>query len=109
MAIPEFIGVGPHRYDIAYDKDIGERGANGETYVNACRIAIHPGMPFSREQQTVLHEVLHAIWHNTDLAVTESGLQEHEEQVISALVPGLLAALQQNAELYDYLLPGESG
>jgi hypothetical protein len=59
------------------------------------RITIRTGQKIETEQDTLLHEVLHAI-------DSELNLNTSEEQ-IAGLATGLLAVLKDNPKFYSYL------
>jgi len=68
-----------------------------ETYRQ--RIVMMKGLPAETEQDTLLHEVIHAIDETVGTNLTE-------QQVI-ALASGLLAVFKDNKEFTEYLLNGQ--
>jgi len=70
-------------------------GLNGECDVDKQQIFVRDGQPLESEQDTVLHELLHAV----DEAM---GLKLKESQVKGAAT-GLLAVLKDNPSLVTYL------
>jgi hypothetical protein len=68
---------------------------NGECDTDAQKLAVRDGQPLESEQDTVLHEVLHAI----DEAM---GLRMKEAQV-KGCATGLLAVLKDNPRFTSYL------
>jgi len=88
----EFVPI-DHRglYDNAEDNDPGM----GRTSPENQEIFIRTGQPLESEQDTVLHEVIHAVDETL-------GLQLNEYQV-TVLATGLLAVLKDNPGLRTYL------
>jgi hypothetical protein len=70
-------------------------GLNGECDYDNQQILVREGQPLESEQDTLLHEVLHAIDESM-------GLKLKESQVKGAAT-GLLAVLKDNASLGSYL------
>ena len=97
MTFPSRIQVGPHVYHLSYDEQLGDRGANGETYRQLCRILIADHLSFTIEREVVLHETLHANFGATNLD------GDTEETVVTALTAPLLDLLRSNPSLTDYL------
>ena len=77
--------------DSADDNDPGM----GRTSPERQEIFIRTGQPLESEQDTVLHEIIHAVDETL-------GLQMNEYQV-TVLATGLLAALKDNPSLRSYL------
>jgi hypothetical protein len=63
-------------------------------------IAIQTGNALGQEQDTVLHEVLHAV----DYAMQT----KMNERQIAAIATGLLSVLKENPSLVEYLLDSSS-
>lgn len=58
-------------------------------------------------RDSLLHELLHAIWQTTSLYdLTDVGFK-HEEDVMRALTPKLLALLQDNPQLVTWFCEKE--
>lgn len=81
--------------------------ANGFTDRNTGEIGLHLGLGPDVERVVMLHEVLHAIVGATGMhqdILSEGGpVGGTEEQVVNRLTPILLAVLQDNPKLYEYL------
>ena len=101
--LPPNVDLGAHRFTIAYDPSASHRDANGETYNDLLEIRVVPNLPPTRERETVLHELIHAAWHQTPLRVADHPAYDAEEQVISALAPLIFEALRRNPDLVGYL------
>ncbi len=93
---PERVKVLGKRITISYLTSAPlDDGLNGECDVDKQQILVRDGQPLESEQDTVLHELLHAI----DEAM---GLRMKESQVKGAAT-GLLAVLKDNPGLTAYL------
>jgi len=96
MKRPERVKVLGKRITISYLSGAPlDDGLNGECDVDKQQILIRDGQPLESEQDTVLHELLHAV----DEAM---GLKLKESQVKGAAT-GLLAVLKDNPGLTAYL------
>ena len=67
----------------------------GELDPDKQKITIKKGQPLETEQDTFLHEIIHAIDHELNI-----GLREKQ---VRALATGFLAALKDNPKLVAYL------
>lgn len=61
-------------------------------------LLVHPGQTLRNEQDTVLHEVMHAILRQQGRPYTPA-----EERYVTALATGLLGVLHDNPDLTKYL------
>lgn len=61
-------------------------------------ILVHPGQTLRNEQDTVLHEVMHAVLRQQGRPYTAA-----EERYVTALATGLLGVLHDNPALAKYL------
>lgn len=68
----------------------------GECSNGKQRIKIESGNASSYERDTVLHEILHAIDYNMQ--------SKMNERQVATMASGLLAVLQENPSLVEYLL-----
>jgi hypothetical protein len=93
---PERIEVIGKRFSVEYPTGAPlDEGLNGECDTDKQKILVRDGQPLESEQDTLLHEVLHAV----DEAM---GLKLKEYQVKGAAT-GLLAVLKRNPALVAYL------
>lgn len=96
MKRPERVRVMGKRINIQYCAgEPLDDGLNGECDVDKQQILVREGQPLESEQDTVLHELLHAIDESM-------GLKLKESQVKGAAT-GLLAVLKDNPSLVTYL------
>ena len=72
-----------------------EDGDMGDCNTEAQTITIRTGQPLENEQDSVLHEVLHAISDYMEIK-----LREHQ---VTKLATGLLAVLKDNPRFTTYL------
>ena len=99
----EDIAVGCFRYGVAVDPVPFRARAEhdgDDGYVNHDRgeMVIRPDMGICRQQETVMHEVMHAVWHMSGLPRKDS------EEVVKRISPLLLDTLRRNPHLRDFLL-----
>lgn len=76
--------VGGHPYEILFDKlthEDNRKELYGRHLVKENVILINEEIAHSRQQETLVHEILHAIFYNTGL--------KHDERIIEALSNGL--------------------
>ena len=118
---PATVAVGPFSYDLGIDpvkvsNKAVELGFDllGYTDNTAQDISVAPGMGPLLERETVLHEVLHAVFAVTGSRelIIHDGQEEHpkkddpyglEERVIRALCTTLFGVLRDNPDLVAYL------
>lgn len=107
VSLPVSALVGSFVYRIVLDEErmrVLEKEANsdlfGITSHGDLEIALHPGCAEMIIRETLLHEVLHAVFYNTGL--TERLSEKMEEQVIRALSPALFDLMRRNPALLAY-------
>jgi hypothetical protein len=109
MKPPAQIKVGPYTFAVnvdaaAIDKDsVSERAdLDGRFKPREQEILIRPGLGPDNAADTLLHEVLHAVFMVSGLVGTLG--EEQEENVVTVLSPALLDALRRNPKLVGFLL-----
>ena len=113
MKPPKRIIVGPHVYRVKHDQAVVDRAAVemkaellGHCDEKTLTIAVAPGQAMSQEQDTLLHETLHAVFANVGLNdVLEDDM---EERIIRPLATCLLQVLWVNPDLLAYLTAREN-
>lgn len=104
MRVPRRIKLGP--WDITIEQgvetDLNLRGLMGDWEECPARIRIMRNLAPSMERETVMHEVLHAVFAMNGLQ-QEWG-EEKEEAVVRRLSPVLLAAMRDNPRLVAFLI-----
>jgi Zn-dependent peptidase ImmA (M78 family) len=110
VSFPRKVKVGHARYTMKYEAELASiSGANGTCGEDTQTILIDPLMGRDMERDTVLHELLHAVFHLSDarahLPKDDSGdTKDAEEKVIRPLASQLLELLRDNPKLVAYLL-----
>ncbi len=103
MAGPTKLHLVGKTYDVRHESPAaGDRF--GECNVDKCRIILSPDHDEQQRRDTLLHEVLHALWGESGLPAIGSLTDGLEEVIVRTLTPGLLAALRDNPTLVRYLL-----
>lgn len=92
---PEAIRILGRDYSLTYELDSGDFGAC-DTMQN--EIEVREGLPPIEERDTVLHEVMHAVWATMDI-----GHHKFEEHVVRKMATGLTIVLQENPGFAQYL------
>lgn len=113
MNRPSKVVIGPHTYDILWGEASWKKHSTGndendigQTLVRESKLLIHGwDLSLSQAQDTLLHEILHAIlrtwgWQGLDLGKGH----DLEEAVVSITTPLLLKVLQDNPKVYEWLV-----
>lgn len=116
MKRPQYVDIGPYRWDITYDKTglelkhlarLGVGDVHGLTIHSELRIIIEDGLNDQFLKDTVLHEILHALCytHNIDVpfSMEEKDRDEREEKLVAALSTALLDVMQRNPHIFKWL------
>jgi hypothetical protein len=100
MKRPKKIIIAGQPFEIKYTDDV-DSDTWGRTYLGAQRLEITDGLHTEQEQDTGLHEVLHAIIRILGLHRSTS---IEEERLVGGLTPVLLATLKNNPKFTAWLL-----
>lgn len=100
IRLPATIKIGGVRWIVRGRRRLP--GKFGETRIREAEILIWTGCPLGQQQDTLVHELLHACLSNVPHGLDDDG----EESIVSALAPWLLAALRDNPALVAYLTGG---
>lgn len=104
MKIPAEIRLGSHLYSVRCDTDtarlLRDEDAKGDSRPDHLIIRVDPDRPHTSLAETLLHEALHCVWHQTSLSVDHS---EAEEVAVTALAPLILQLLRVNPDLVAFL------
>lgn len=100
MDLPTDIIVGQHTYTVK-EKDM-EWADHAEEYghcdhANLSIAVVKASLPNSQVINTVVHELLHAVWNDYDLP------REHEEHIVTCMANGLCQVFRDNKELLKLL------
>ncbi len=100
-ALPKNVAVGGFVYDVhAWNHDealAGDLLGYCDNIKNQIKIA--DGLNDQRRAEVLLHEVLHAIFHQSGIEATREG----EEKVVSGMAYGLIGLIRQNPDFMSYL------
>ncbi len=99
--IPTHIRVGPYRYRVMVTTTALSDDHDGQTNFRDLTMTVRPAMAHDGTVDTLLHEILHALWHVG--VANDHGKKVKEETVIERLTPHLLAVLRDNPDLVAYL------
>lgn len=104
--LPTSVQVGPHVYTIRSDDDTVRMLRNdqcaGDSRPDELLIRIDPTRPASAVAETLLHELMHCVWHQAGLTLDHEDAAE--ERTITSLAPLLLHALRANDQLVAFLV-----
>lgn len=105
MTLPDTITVGLWVYHITRPTVILDDGGKpesswGETSLDELTIAIRRDLVGDAEAETMLHEVLHAIGHQSGCLPQDD---DEEERIVKGLSSQLYLTLRQNPALLEYL------
>ena len=99
---PTTVYVSPHTYTIDTSEDTALRlqadQNRGQCFKDINLIELDTTLPDTQQAETLIHEILHAIWHTTGLDD-----ETDEETAVTALAPRLLSLLRENHVLTEYL------
>lgn len=96
MKIPTKIKIAGFTYKVTNNKKIADHSSSFATTVNSQQeINVGKGFPIQKQEQTFLHEILHAVWFCYGLK--ETGFDsKQEEHIVDALSNGLYQVLKDN-------------
>lgn len=106
MKPPRKVKVGPYAYTVRFDDAaMSAAGANGACLPDVASILLDSTCAPDTERDTVLHELLHAIWKQTQLVIEhpDGDSDSVGEKLIQTLAPRLLDLLRSNPKLVEYL------
>ena len=99
MKIPKRLRIGGFIWEVKEDFDIKEEGGiHGSTHYKKQKIFLDPEISQQKKEQTLLHEIMHAIWWQTGLweRYKEEPTKKIEEEIIHALSMGIYQVLKEN-------------
>ncbi len=104
------VEIGPYTFKVKFVKRPEKRHGKkrikglklyGSTHPATQRIFISSRSNKRVQQDTLIHELLHAVWFASGLHAVH---EPDEEQCISMLAPLMLQALRSNEELREFLI-----
>lgn len=107
MKIPTDVYIAGKWWSIEDHTEMMEdEGRMGETKAEQCRILYSTKCDAQQLRDTIWHEIKHAIFSETGLALAMKEHQEttNEEDMIRRLTPVELAVMRDNPDLMKYLL-----
>lgn|SRR3990167_11070747 len=97
MNIPDKVKIGAHEYQIIKESDIGDHdGRFGHTYVRKLKIYIDERVPQSQQEETFIHEVIHAICDQVRAFPLSDAGTEEEEKAVQSIGHGIYQFLKEN-------------
>jgi hypothetical protein len=98
MSRPKVIKVGPFKYRLLFTPTLPDVG--GFTDLDQSIIAVSTAGSLEHQQETLLHELLHAV---CDATALRNKSRDEQEELVSALSPGIFALLRENPGLVNFL------
>ncbi len=105
MKRPKWMWVGAFKYKVQWHKELGNFNAAGATNPELTLILVDPKNDKQVQRETLVHELLHAIWKQTDLRVSmpDDDNDSEGEKIIQRLSPYLYAFIKENPEVVAWL------
>lgn len=107
MKPPKVIYVGTFDYDVEVKKL--QTDLFGETDNTNSTISLHKKQSLANLRDTLMHEVLHAVFFASGICRLLGWDNETEEKAIRMLTPWLLQLIQENPALIEFLTAVEIG
>lgn len=99
MQIPTTLRIAGLDYSVVLTKnpEVGNNVCFGTCTYGSCTIELNndPTIAPGKLQQTLLHEILHAVWYHTSLNEDDG-----EERIIDALSKGLFQVISDNPGVF---------
>lgn len=104
MLPPKKIHVGPFDFDCQHDPEhLAALGGAAAMNFAKLRIVYDKSQAPGYLRDSILHEVIHAAYQQTNLFENSEAANEREEALVAALTPRLLDVLRANPKLIAYL------
>ena len=106
-SLPASVRVGPFDYRIVdwSPADANANNAMGECYHSALRISLRADLLPAKKAQTLIHEILHAIW----LVGSVDQAGDNEERLVTNLAHHLAQVIRDNPDLMLWLSAASRG
>lgn len=97
MEIPETLKIGAHTYSVVLEDADGESDSRfGHCYTRKLQIYIDPRVSPSQQEETLLHEAMHAICSQLRaFPSTEAGADD-EEKLVQSMGHAIYLLLKEN-------------
>lgn len=103
MPMPKSVKIGSRNFKVKLDAQLKEDGEDsGECDFVKGIISIQPKTSLGYEQDTLWHEIGHAVWYGVGMKD-----RSKDETVMKRFMPLLLDVLKTNPKLVNYLLEEE--
>lgn len=104
MKLPDSVKVGPHTIPIASAPDTLD--SFGQYTYDPPTIVIREGMDHTQTADTLLHEILHAIWRDSvlDQIMQVKDLDAREEALVRILATQIVQILRENPKVSQFLV-----
>lgn len=99
MKIPKKLRIGGFVWTVEESEKVAAEGnVYGSTHHTKQRFFLEPNENLQKKEQVLLHEVLHAIWHQTGLGkrYASDAEKKMEEEIVHALSMGLYQVIKDN-------------
>lgn len=94
-SMPTSLKIGCFVYRVKLNEDLEDMGlCNSEKLV----IEINPNYPHQVQRETLLHECLHALFHDSFVVETKD-----EEKIVRTISPKIMQVILDNPELKSFL------
>ena len=93
MKIPEKIKIGGHIYKVIFKDDMDDENM-GVCRPSKLKIFVDKNLPQSKQEETFIHEVLHAIFHQLGSFTVRE--QDEEEKMAQSVGHSLYQFLSEN-------------
>lgn len=95
--MPKTLKIGGFIWEVKEDKNVSTEGnAFGSTHPISQKIFLEPGGTTQKQEETLIHEIMHAVWWQSGLSTRFKDNPKIEEEVISALSMGIYQVLKDN-------------
>jgi len=86
------VRIGYRTYKVKMVKRVDKEDSYGSCATHSGVIKIRAGQSPDEKANTIIHEILHGIWHDKVLGMSDNT----EEKVVTALSNGLIALMRNN-------------
>lgn len=99
MNIPSKLRIGGLDWTVEFNKErTDDDNAHGITHLRTQKIYLSPEDTVQKQEQTLIHEMMHALWWQAGLTERE-GIKKAEEELITSLSFGVYQVLRDNGFL----------
>lgn len=97
MRIPNKVKIGAHEYEVIQRSDEGENDKRfGHCYSRNLKIYIDGTVPSTQQEETLIHEALHAICEQVYAFPRNDAGNADEERIVQSLGHGIYHFLKEN-------------